>query len=340
MTAIIETHDLAKVYEPRKGWRRLPPSPAAVAGVTLSVARGELFGLLGPNGAGKTTLVKMLATLISPSAGSAVVAGHPLSDGAAIRAAVGLVASDERSFYWRLSARRNLLFFAALHNLHGQEAAERVDRALAATGLEDEAGRRFAHLSSGMRQRLAIARSLLHRPRLLFLDEPSRSLDPTATAQLHALIRRLMAEEDLSILLITHDLSEAEALCDRVALMHLGQLRAIGRPADLRRELQSQREYTLAVAALAPAALAAAQVAAPGLVIASGAPQRLTFQSSEEDGRLNAVLTALHLHGATVRAVDVTRPTLEEVFAHYTDAMPTFTPATLAESAGPAVDGN
>ncbi len=319
MPPIIETFSLTKAYDRQAGWRRRP-GLTAVDGVTLRIETGELYGLLGPNGAGKTTLVKMLATLILPSAGAAVVAGHALDEanGPAIRAILGLVTTDERSFYWRLSARQNLRFFAALHNLHGPAAAARVEWALAATGLTGVAGERFGNLSSGLRQRLAIGRSLLHGPRLLILDEPSRSLDPTAAAQLHGLIRRLMAEQALSVLLITHDLGEAEALCDRVALMDRGRVRAIGRPADLRRELGSRRSYTVTAAPLPPAAVDAARAAAPGLAVAASAPAGLIFQAEEEDGRLDAVLAALHAHGAIVRAIDAVRPTLEEVFAHYT----------------------
>ena len=319
MAAIIETHNLTKTFEKRLGRRRAADPATAVDGVTFSIERGELFGLLGPNGAGKTTLVKMLATLILPSAGSAVVTGHPLAHGAAIRAAVGLVTSDERSFYWRLSARQNLRFFAALHELHGQTAADRAQWALDAVSLGDVADRRFGLLSSGMRQRLAIARSLLHRPQLLFLDEPSRSLDPAATAQLHNLIRRLMADEGLSILLITHNLSEAEALCDRVALMRQGRLQAIGRPDALRRQLLPRRTYTVATGPLAAAAAAALRAAVAGAAISPPhEPTRITFQAAENDGRLTAALSTLHEHGIAIHAIDAAQPSLEEVFAHYT----------------------
>ncbi|MEJ2748263.1 MAG: ABC transporter ATP-binding protein [Anaerolineae bacterium] len=221
----IEARHLSKQFDKPQGWRRLARMTpvTAVSDLSLAIPEGELFGLLGPNGAGKTTLVKMLCTLILPSSGGVTVAGHDLAEAGAIRAAVGLVVSDDRSFYWRLSARRNLVFFAAMHGLYGRAAAERIDQVLADVDLLDVADRRFGQFSSGMKQRLAVARSLLHRPRILFLDEPSRSLDPTATHRLHTLIRRLMAEQEMTIFLITHDLAEAEALCDRVAFMHRGR---------------------------------------------------------------------------------------------------------------------
>jgi ABC-2 type transport system ATP-binding protein len=315
---VIETHNLTKIYEPVQGWRRIArPTPiTAVSNITLHVSPGELFGLLGPNGAGKTTLTKMLCTLISPSSGQGRVMGRDLADELAIRAAVGLVVSDERSFFWRLSARRNLAFFAAMYGLHGQKAEERVTTVLHDVDLFDVAERPFSAFSSGMRQRLAIARSLLHQPQILFLDEPSRSLDPTATNRLHALIQRLRAERGLTIFLITHDLAEAEKLCDRVALMHQGQLRAQGRPADLRRQLRPQRLYTLQTGPLPPTLLADLRHIAADC--AEVEPGQIAFRASEEDGVLTAVLDHLRAHHIPIQTISAAPPSLEEVFAYYT----------------------
>jgi ABC-2 type transport system ATP-binding protein len=319
--AVIETGQLTKVYTQPQGWRRLARAQptTAVSDVSLTVAQGELFGLLGPNGAGKTTLVKMLSTLILPSSGAATVAGHALADGRAIRAATGLVVSDERSFYWRISARRNLTFFAALHGLYGRAAAARVDAVLEAVDLQMVAERRFSNFSSGMRQRLAIARALLHQPRLLFLDEPTRSLDPVATQRLHALILRLMEEQDMTVFLITHDLAEAEKLCGRVALMHQGRIRTVGAPGELRRHLQPQRSYTLQVDRLETAVFAALKTTLPDFHYeAQTRPPTLHFWASEQDGTLTAVLDLLRAHNVQIQSIEGAPPTLEEVFAHYT----------------------
>lgn len=316
MDMAVTTHHLAKTYEPSTGWRRrrqLPPV-TAVQDVSLAVSPGELFGLLGPNGAGKTTLVKMLCTLIRPTAGTAVVAGHPLPQSGAIRATVGLVVSDERSFYWRLSARHNLDFFAALYGLHGQMAHDRVQTVLTAVQLADVAERRFSNFSSGMRQRLAIARSLLHQPRILFLDEPSRSLDPTATQKLHDLILHLRREQNMTIFLITHDLGEAEKLCDRVALMHRGHIQAVGEPGALRRQLRPQRAYTIQTTGLDTAVAQLLQ----NHFAAQVAGRLVQFQAEEDDGVLTAVLDCLRQHAVSIQTIDSTPPTLEEVFAHYT----------------------
>lgn len=321
----IETHQLSKVFVPPRGWRQLlgrisrARPVTAVTDLTLSVPNGELFGLLGPNGAGKTTLVKMLCTLVLPTSGSAHVTGYALENGRQIRAATGLVVSDERSFFWRISARRNLDFFAALHGLYGAEAQRRIDTVLAEVGLLDVADRTFSGFSSGMKQRLAIARALLHQPRILFLDEPSRSLDPTATRHLHELILRLRAQQELTIFLITHDLAEAENLCTRVALMHQGRIRKVGRPAELKRTLQPQQRYVLDVDRVDTAVLAELRQLVPTLRHEpAGAGSRLTFRSAEEDGLVTAVIDCLRRHQLRIHSIEATPLSLEEVFAHYT----------------------
>lgn len=322
MTVAVETEALGKIFDKPQGWRRVArfKPVTAVNDVSLSVAAGELFGLLGPNGAGKTTLVKMLCTLIVPTSGTAVVAGHPLERGRAIRAQVGLVVTDERSFYWRLSARRNLLFFAAMHGLYGRAARERVDTVLDDVDLRDVAERRFSDFSSGMRQRLAIARGLLHRPQILFLDEPSRSLDPTATRRLHDLILEMKARQAMTVFLITHDLAEAEKLCDRVAVMHRGRIRTVGRPGDLRRHLQPVRHYALDTDPVDAHTAVTLREIVPGITIeAAPAGSRLMFRAGERDALFTAVVDCLRGRGLTIYSLEGVPPTLEEVFAHFTN---------------------
>lgn len=319
----IEVEGLTKVYEQPRGWRRLARGApiTAVYPIRFALPPGELFGLLGPNGAGKTTLVKMLSTLIQPTAGRARVAGHELAEAGTIRAAVGLVVSDERSFFWRLSARRNLDFFAALHGLHGRTAKERVQQVLADVQLQAVAERRFSSFSGGMRQRLAIARALLHRPSILFLDEPSRSLDPIATRRLHELILRLQKEHGMTVFLITHDLAEAEKLCQRVALMHQGQIRAIGVPQTLRQQLQPRRLYEVTVGQVDTAVLTHLR----DYFQASSEPlpdgrTRLRFSATEEEGQLTAVLQQLQPY--PIHQIETSSSSLEEVFAHFTQSAP------------------
>ena len=319
--AAIETFELTKQYDQRPFFsRRIPEGQTAVYPLNLRVEPGELFGLLGPNGAGKTTLVKMLCTLVLPSSGTARVAGFGLDNGAAIRAAVGLVSSDERSFYWRLSARRNLDFFAAMHGLRGQQARQRVATVLQDVGLDGVGERPFAQFSSGMKQRLAIARGLLHRPHLLFLDEPSRSLDPTATHNLHVLIQRLRREQEMTVFLITHDLAEAETLCDRVGLLHQGKLQTVGRPADLRRQLWTERHYSLVVGGEKTAVLSTLAPLLPHAEAtepAAGQTQ-LSFWAEEDGGKLTAVLDYLRQHQHHIYTIEATPPSLEAVFQRFT----------------------
>lgn len=321
MPYVIETEQLTKLFEQPQGWRRiarLKPT-TAVNGVTFQVNEGELFGLLGPNGAGKTTLVKMLSTLILPTTGRATVAGYPLSQIQAIRAAVGLVVADERSFYWRLTGRENLKFFAALYQLYGRPADDRVAEVLAEIDLSDRADERFSNYSTGMRQRLAIGRSLLHRPGLLFLDEPSRSLDPLATQRLHGLIQRLMAQQGVTVFLITHDLAEAEKLCNRVAVMNKGQIRAVGSPAGLRRQLAGQFHYTVRCDPLPEPVQPKLQAIVPTYQAELTFEQMLVrFPAGENDGKLTTILDTLRQHNLTIYSIEGTPPSLEQVFAHYT----------------------
>jgi ABC-2 type transport system ATP-binding protein len=321
MEVAIETHELTKVFATPQGLGRMARAKpvTAVSGINLTVKSGEIFGLLGPNGAGKTTLVKMLSTLILPSSGTAYIAGHPLVSAGAIRAVVGLVVSDERSFYWRLTARRNLEFFAALHGMYGQEARERIQTVLALVELLEFSEKRFSNLSAGMRQRLAIARSLLHRPRILLLDEPSRGLDPTATRHLHALLQQLIEQREITIFLITHDLAEAEKLCQQVALMHQGRIRATGRPVELRRQLRPQRHYLMTVDVLDQNVLTALRGVVVDLQYQTvGQRSQLTFRAAEDGGVLAAVFDRLAQHQRRIHAVEAAPPSLEEVFAHFT----------------------
>lgn len=198
-------------------------SRLALDRVSISVPWGQTMGLMGPNGAGKSSLVKILCTLIVPDSGTATVAGYPLSDGAAIRKRVGLVVTDERSFYWRLTGRQNLIFFAALHRLFGQDAEKRIDHLLSQLNLHEVSGLRFDRYSSGMKQRLSIARALLHRPQILFLDEPGRSLDQTEKDRLHQLILGLQQNEGLTSVIVTHDEQEAARLCDEIITLRAGK---------------------------------------------------------------------------------------------------------------------
>jgi ABC-2 type transport system ATP-binding protein len=219
-----------------------PPSPA-VADVSLDVRAGEFVGLLGPNGAGKTTLLKVLATLIVPDRGSATVAGHDVvTDAASVRRVIAPVLANERSLYWRLSARENLELFAALLHLAPAEMATRDSDALDVVGLADTGNKMVGQFSAGMMQRLLVGRALLGHPRVLLLDEPTRSLDPTAANSFRSFLREELAERRrCAVLVATHRTEEAFELCDRVVIMHRGRVAASGSALELGESLVRSR---------------------------------------------------------------------------------------------------
>jgi ABC-2 type transport system ATP-binding protein len=237
----------------------------ALRGLTLAVRPGEFFGLFGPNGAGKTTLIRILATLVTPTAGQARVLGFDVVRQASqVRAHIGLVFSNENAFYGRLTGRQNLEFFAALQGLGFGAAARRAAEWLRFFGLEGAADQPVQAYSTGMRQKLNVARALLHDPPVIFLDEPTKGVDALAAETLRDLLRReLVGRRGKTVLLTTHDLEEMEHLCDRVAVLEAGRLRAVGAPADLIREASSSVVYRLELAgAAAGLAERLAQVAA------------------------------------------------------------------------------
>lgn len=206
----------------------------AVDELGISIAFGEIFGLVGPNGAGKTTVIKMLTTLLPPTSGDASVAGQDIRHRAAeVRRAIGyvpqLVSADGS-----LTGYENLLVFAKLYDLPRAERQERISNALKFMGLTEVGGKLVRNYSGGMIRRLEIAQAMLHRPRVLFLDEPTVGLDPVARKIVWDHIRRLRTDYGTTIFLTTHYMDEADHLCDRVAIMHLGKVVAIGTPAELK----------------------------------------------------------------------------------------------------------
>jgi ABC-2 type transport system ATP-binding protein len=244
----IRVNGLTKRFPVHRSWYQMLRHPlrttfkTAVDSVSCEVFSGELFGLLGPNGAGKTTLFKMLTASTTPDAGTASILGYDaLTETASVRRVVSCVYASERNLYWRLSARENLRFWASLHGLHGAIARARMEEVLELTEISDTGDKIVAMFSSGMRQRLLLARALLPRPKLLLLDEPTRSLDPISARSFRKLLRQISGETDgCTVVLATHSSEEAMELCDRVAVLDQGRLLAIGNSTELSRRFGDQ----------------------------------------------------------------------------------------------------
>jgi ABC-2 type transport system ATP-binding protein len=231
----IEAHGITRVFQSRKGFLfREVTRTEALAGVDLTVEPGSIFGLLGPNGAGKTTFVKILSTLLLPTAGTALVFGHDVAKETSwLRPRIGLVLGGERGLYNRISARENLRYFSDLYGIPSHEREERIRAVLERVGLTSAADRRVEEYSRGMKQKLHIARGILHRPQMLFLDEPTIGLDPKSARETRKLVRSLVSD-GVTIFLTTHYMFEAEELCPELAIMSKGRIVARDTVAGLR----------------------------------------------------------------------------------------------------------
>ncbi len=254
--AYLEVRGVSKRFVQRRSLREALRSPfkrphvEALRGMSFHVGMGEFFGLLGSNGAGKTTLMKIIATLLRPDAGSVSVGGlDVVRDDARVRERVGIALASERGLYWRLSAWENLRLFAELNAVPQKLMFERMENALQTVGLESARKRMVREFSSGMMQRLLIARALLTEPQLLLLDEPTRSLDPVSAREFRRFLREEIAgRRNCAVLLATHDADEAFNLCNRVAILDHGAIVAQGTAHDLAYDVLGSR-HTLVTTA-------------------------------------------------------------------------------------------
>ena len=288
----------------------------AVDGVGFAIAEGETYGLLGPNGAGKTTTISMICGLLERDAGEVLVDGRPLTTRSVeAKGAIGYV-PQELAIYPDLTARENLRFFARLYGMHGSEVAHRIDEVLAVIGLAERAGDRAKEYSGGMKRRLNIGIGLLHRPRLLVLDEPTVGVDPQSRNAILESVEELSAA-GMAVLYTTHYMEEAERLCDRVGIIDAGALRAEG----TRRELVALVGETDRVRLVAAGSLDEGAAAVRGLGAVREASCREDGIDLLVDGAsaaLPAILATVASAGVTVRNVDVAEPNLEAVFLHLT----------------------
>jgi ABC-2 type transport system ATP-binding protein len=314
--AVIEAHDLHRTYRTSTGvLRRKWMDVEAVRGVSFAVAEGELFGLLGPNGAGKTTTIKMLITLLIPTKGSASVLGFDVVDDAReVRRRIGYVFGGERGVYERLSGYDNLRYFAELYGVEPDKIKPRIEYLLELVGLKGREQERTEGYSRGMKQRLHIARGLLHDPPVVFLDEPTIGLDPVGARELRATIASL-AEAGKTILLTTHYMFEADALCDRIAVINQGEIVAQGTPRDLKREVGEGTVVEVEVFGVPEGTVE--RVRAIDGVTAVAVEEREQAQVLAVQIRSDAELTQPilgALDGASVGRVSRREPTLEDVY--------------------------
>jgi len=287
----------------------------ALKGLNLSVARGSVFGLLGPNGAGKTTTVRILSTLLTPTAGRAAVMGFDVvKDTSQVRRRIGFVLGGDRGLYGRLTGKENLEYFAALNHVEPRLASKRADELLQTVGLFERRDSLVEQYSRGMKQRLHIARGLLTDPEVVFMDEPTIGLDPQVAQEVRSIIPQL-ASQGKTVLLTTHYMFEADVLCERLALIDHGEIVASGSPSEIKRRVSQIRVLELQLHEM-PAGLVESITALPGVVGANASPDglltRLTVQVRPDADVRPAVLGLIREE--QLESVLEREPTLEEAY--------------------------
>ncbi len=322
----IRTEGLTRTYrKPRKRrwWFKSksetdePREFVALEQVSLEVHPGELFGLLGPNGAGKTTLIKILTTLLAPSAGAAWVDGlDVVADAEKIRPLINMVSGGESSGYGILNVRENLWLFARIYGVPTAVAQERIDKMLGVVGLTDKATSRISHLSTGQRQKMNFCRGFITDPKILFLDEPTLGLDVTSARAIRAFVKEWMKEKpNRTMLLTTHYMAEADELCDRLAIIDRGKVLACDTPANLKRQVQKYPIYELSLAPGASSWDGASNL--PGVHSATATTTPTTVElkvSLLDEPAIGAVVQSLVMAGGRILTMKKVEPTLEDVF--------------------------
>jgi ABC-2 type transport system ATP-binding protein len=315
----IVAHDLRRTYRKRKGWFRSGEVVEAVRGVSFGVPRGTIFGMVGPNGAGKTTTIKMLSTLLIPTSGSASIEGcDVVRDETAVRRQLGVLFGGDKGLYNQLSGRENLRYAGRLYGMDDRAIRARSDELLARVDLTDRAAERVESYSRGMKQRLHIAKTLLHEPGVVILDEPTIGLDPAAAIDVRQLIADLAG--DHTILLTTHDMYEADLLCRELAIVDHGIVVVQGSPAALKAEAKVDRRVVVTLtersAGQAPVVIDRLRALAPVTHVHhdTEAIDTLTVRCTDTTAALDQALAVLREAGVEVRTIDIREPSLEDAF--------------------------
>jgi ABC-2 type transport system ATP-binding protein len=313
---------------PKKGvWPFKKKEPqatfTAVDGVDIQIKRGEIFGLLGPNGAGKSTTIRMLCTLLEPTSGTARVNGFDIVKQANdVRRSLGTVLAGERSIYWKLSGRENLEYFAALYHIPSAVAKKRVDELIDRMEIKDRANELVEKYSTGMRQRIAIAKALLARPPILLLDEPTLGLDPQAAINLRELISQLK-EEGHTILLTTHYMEEADQLSDRIGIIDTGKVIALDTPENLKHLIDKKEVIRLEIAGWHEE-MAVKLRSVTGIDNLTARQQgeddlwEVNLQAQNSRAALPRIMEHVSSNGTRLVNLNILRPSLEDVFIQLT----------------------
>jgi len=308
MTAILQVQNLAKKYG----------DFTAVNGISFDIQEGEIFSLLGPNGAGKTTTISILSTLYAPTSGDATIDGHSVTKNPmAVKQVIGVVPQDI-ALYEDLTARENLIFWGQMYGLSGKGLASRVDEVLEQIGLTDKAKNRVKTYSGGMKRRVNIGVGLLHKPRLLFMDEPTVGIDPQSRRAILDTVKDLN-KQGMTLLYTTHYMEEAEELSDRVGIIDHGELIALGTQKELTQQVGETETLILHVGESDdPEALANSLKGVKDVLEANAADHKVSVITPDAEEVLAAVVSKANERGIKIRSIDIREPNLEAVFLHLT----------------------
>jgi ABC-2 type transport system ATP-binding protein len=304
MPPLLEVHNLVKNYG----------DFIAVKGISFDIQEGEIFSLLGPNGAGKTTTISVLSTLFAPTSGDALVGGHSVArEPMAVRNLIGVVPQD-LAIYDDLTARENLSFWGQMYGLSGKPLKSRIDQVLEQIGLSDKADQRIKTYSGGMKRRVNIGVGLLHKPRLLFMDEPTVGIDPQSRRLILDSVKDLN-QQGMTVLYTTHYMEEAEEISDRVGIIDHGELIALGTQAELNRQVGENDTLILHLSESEKAEkLAEAVRNLPTVLKADISDHNITIIAPEAEDIMAPVITQANQLGVKIRSVDIQEPNLEAVF--------------------------
>ena len=308
MPNILEVKDLVKKYG----------DFTAVKGITFDIKEGEIFSLLGPNGAGKTTSISMLSTLYTPTSGDATIGGHSISkDPMAVKQVIGVV-PQEIALYEDLTARENLIFWGQMYGLSGKALTDRVDEVLEQIGLVDKAKNKVKTYSGGMKRRVNIGVGLLHKPRLLFMDEPTVGIDPQSRRAILDTVKDLN-KMGMTVLYTTHYMEEAEELSDRVGIIDHGELIAIGTQDELTKQVGQTDTLILHIGENEDTeALAESLKGLDGVLEAIAVDHEVSIVTPQAEDVLATIVSAANERGIKIRTIDIREPNLEAVFLHLT----------------------